>query len=239
MVPLQLDLFLRIAESLHNREMVQRYLQLLVSLGYHLRVLREENVSDNAAPEISLMAQQALEAYLTRQQANLHLHASYLGRLRIEMWITFNSEEGILSFSVDHEHFNGSDEGRAAFGALVEMFKATYAYWHPFYGYEWYDGEPKAARVALLVTYDIHHLFSINFLGPEIVEKIGRERILSAPAWRNELLDDGGVLLIPDNVYGSHIPFAYKRLALALGLQTPQDEGEEWFEDIYDDPALW
>jgi hypothetical protein len=53
------------------------------------------------------------------------------------------------------------------------------------------------------------------------------------------LLDDGGIVLVPDNTYSLHIPFAYKRLTVAFGLQTPQAPGEEWFEDIYDDPALW
>lgn len=239
MIPLELDLFLRIAEALYDREMVQQYLQLLIRLGYRLQVFGEEDVYRNAEPGISQLAQQAVDEYLAQRQASLELRVYYLKGLTIELWMTFKPEESIISFVVEQEHFNGSDAGRAAFLALLEMFKETYTHWHPFYGYEQYDSEVNPERASLLATHEVHHIFAINIWGPEIVEKLGRERLLNAPAWRKETLDDGGMLLVPDNTYYLHIPFAYKRLAVALGLQTPQDPGEEWVEDIYDDPAAW
>ncbi len=239
MVPLELDLFLRLTDALYNRELVLGYLQLLVRLGYGVRVFREKDRYRDAVPEVSSGAQKAVDDYLTQRQELLELRVYYLGGLTIEMWMFFKPKEGRILFTVDQEHFNGSDEGRAAFLALVEMFKATYSYWHPFYGYEHWDGEADITQATLLATQKIHHVYRINFLGPELVEKLGQERVLNASAWRKEPLDDGGVLLIPDNTYGSHIPFAMKRLAVALGLQTPQDPDEEWVEDIYDDPAEW
>ena len=81
-----------------------------------------------------------------------------------------------------------------------------------------------------LATYKVHHLYIINFLSPEIVAKLGRERLLNSPAWRSELLDDGGVLLIPDNMTDIAAPFSLKQVADILDLQTPQAPDEEWYE---------
>lgn len=242
MEPLIFDLFLRSVAGLYDQVTVQRYLALLVELGYHLRVLEDGISRHDREPEITSRAQQAVDEYLEQRQARLQLHASYLRGLDIELWIFLEPEKGRISFSVDHEQFNGSDEGRAAFLSLLDMFKSTYEHWHAFYGYQWYQGEEEEGvqpdRETVLETQEIHHVYTINLLGPEIVEKLSRERVMDAPAWRNEPLADGGVLLIPDNTYYLHIPFAYKHLAVALGLQTPQAPGEAWVEDIYDDPAL-
>jgi hypothetical protein len=42
----------------------------------------------------------------------------------------------------------------------------------------------------------LRYLYWANFFGPRLVEKIGRERIQTAPAWRVEQLDDGGLLYL-------------------------------------------
>ena len=44
----------------------------------------------------------------------------------------------------------------------------------------------------------INSIANINFLCPKKVEEIGREKLLSAPAWKIEELSDGGILLIVD-----------------------------------------
>ncbi|VVB99998.1 Uncharacterised protein [uncultured archaeon] len=40
------------------------------------------------------------------------------------------------------------------------------------------------------------HIAWLTFFGPELVKKFGREKLLSAPAYKIELLSDGGILLI-------------------------------------------
>ncbi len=42
----------------------------------------------------------------------------------------------------------------------------------------------------------IYELFWINVFGPRLVEAVGRERMLSTPAWRVEALPNGAVLLV-------------------------------------------
>jgi hypothetical protein len=42
----------------------------------------------------------------------------------------------------------------------------------------------------------IYEVFWLNVFGPELVESVGRERMLSTPAWRVEELPNGSVLLV-------------------------------------------
>ncbi|WP_338023704.1 hypothetical protein [Archangium primigenium] len=42
----------------------------------------------------------------------------------------------------------------------------------------------------------IYELFWLNVFGPKLVETVGRERMLSTPAWRVEALPNGAVLLV-------------------------------------------
>ena len=62
------------------------------------------------------------------------------------------------------------------------------------------------------------YLFPINFFGPKEVERIGRRRILAAPAYKVEELKDGGILLLI-----SPNPFEFqvdpKKVAEFLGLK--------------------
>ena len=42
----------------------------------------------------------------------------------------------------------------------------------------------------------VRYIYWANFFGPKLVKKIGREKLLSAPSWKTEELEDGGILLI-------------------------------------------
>ena len=54
-------------------------------------------------------------------------------------------------------------------------------------GYTWYDDVDALA---------VPHLYWANFFGPPYVASIGREKIMSAPAWSIEELSDGGLLYV-------------------------------------------
>lgn len=243
MEPLKVDLLLRIADVLYDRETVQRFFQLLVEQGFRVIAPEEDIIYQRAVPEITSLAQQQIEVYLTQRQTALEMATYFLRGLKIEILIWLKPEQGVISFLVEQEDFYGSEEGRAAYMRLLDLFKNLYTFLHPFYGYEVFSADAvegvRPDRSALLATHEIHHLYNINFLGPEIVAKFGRERLLNAPAWRKELLADGGILLIPLDLTGSVVPFGFKRVAVNLGLQTPQAPGEMWEEDKYTDPSLW
>jgi hypothetical protein len=66
-------------------------------------------------------------------------------------------------------------------------------------------------------SFNLRMLYWANFFGPKFVQKLGRDRILNAPAWRIEELVDGGILYL---------------LAPHLGLtdeQVPLESVKEYF----------
>lgn len=79
-----------------------------------------------------------------------------------------------------------------------EVRDLTFEYYDlvaPLYVYgDTFAGEP-SPDVAAIKRGDVADVFWANGFGPSIVEEVGRERLLDAPAWRVDELDDGGVFL--------------------------------------------
>jgi hypothetical protein len=78
----------------------------------------------------------------------------------------------------------------------LDVLQLVYTTWHPLYGYQ---DDPSGDMTSLEEAhrYAIGWLYDINLFGPEIVDRLGRERVLSTPAWLVKTLDDDGVLLVP------------------------------------------
>jgi hypothetical protein len=73
-----------------------------------------------------------------------------------------------------------------------------------------------------ILAHKISYLYDINLFGPEIVDALGRERVLSAPAQIVTLLDDGGVMLVPsENILPGFTQYDYSQVAKKLGLMAP------------------
>ncbi|MDQ2715178.1 MAG: hypothetical protein M3Z08_09755, partial [Chloroflexota bacterium] len=85
---------------------------------------------------------------------------------------------------------------------FLNILRMIYAAWHPIYGYQddVSGGRPLISLVQARAL-DIEWLYDINLFSPELVAKLGRERVLTTPAWRVQALDDGGVLLVPALYY--------------------------------------
>ena len=79
---------------------------------------------------------------------------------------------------------------------LSEMFDPLYA----FGGIE-QNENPKQLLPPLdqLKRGELNSLFWLNVFSPAAVERLGRNRVLSAPAWKVEELDDGRVMLVVSN----------------------------------------
>lgn len=87
---------------------------------------------------------------------------------------------------------------------LLELAKSLYYAVQPIYGYwdldisfHWisdYTEDPEIPKQ--LETLKIRGIYWVNFLSYELVEKIGREKLLSLPSWKTEELEDGGILLV-------------------------------------------
>jgi len=68
-------------------------------------------------------------------------------------------------------------------------------------------------------NYDLENrIYWINFFLPERVKKIGKEKFLTAPAYKVEELKDGGILLIATKEQGMAGPEITEKIAKHLGL---------------------
>ncbi|HEU5376201.1 MAG TPA: hypothetical protein VFV38_12220 [Ktedonobacteraceae bacterium] len=119
---------------------------------------------------------------------------------------------------------------------------------HSFYAHEvaWNGGWVGRAMV---MNRNILYLYGTNIFGPELVAHVGQERLLNAPAWRREILDDGAILLVPierfpdsrnpPRVYAEPAEARLDAVARSLGMRGLGDpdvfELEEEYEEMPDE----
>lgn len=132
---------------------------------------------------------------------------------------------GALEITYDTSLFDESTNGVTLYDHFLEALRLVYEVYRPVYAYQF---DPRDGRDVTTLeeaqSAQIHTLYDVNFFAPELVEKLGRERIESAPAERVVALDDGGVLLLP-RIFFSPDAYAYhlKDVADHLGLLPPPD----------------
>ncbi len=64
---------------------------------------------------------------------------------------------------------------------------------HPSIGVCSFDNDPS---IITTIPTSAEHITWLTFFGPELVNKFGREKLLSAPAYKIEKLSDGGILIV-------------------------------------------
>ncbi len=227
-------LFLRTLEAYYNLETINRALDLLVARGFRLIANAEQEEYENAVPEVTLALRCDIDKYLAERGEELYIHAYSLTGIERNFLLLLAPEDGALYCQANHDYIHYDEEGRAFYQAMLEVFKDLYNSWQPFYGHQDYEGGISLSRKTVIEDQNIGYLYYINLFSPELVNKIGRDRLLSAPAWRIEEFADGGIFLIPVNYMaidgGGH---SLKKVADHLGMNTPQAPGEEW--DEYED----
>ncbi|MEW6104417.1 MAG: hypothetical protein AB1630_11495 [bacterium] len=104
-----------------------------------------------------------------------------------------------LNISVDQVYFRGLEGNEMAI-QLIEINKYLYNFLDFFYGYGEYGigmvGGPPATRYADAKLGSIKTIYWTNFFGPQLVEKFGKEKLLSSPSYITEELADGGIMLV-------------------------------------------
>ena len=101
-----------------------------------------------------------------------------------------------------------SDECLMNAEQLVEIAKAVWNVLEPkpIYGlgdYDIYDGMTILTDEEILNLKVEPYIFILNFYGPELIEKFGKRKLLSMPAYRVEELKNGVMF------FRSHLPFEY------------------------------
>jgi hypothetical protein len=240
------------SEEMYEIERIQRFLQALAAKGYYvfadiesaaLEPLWHEWTRDSAdeaqvpAPWQAGVSPQALtmvEQFCAERQKFLMLQGyavstevySTGGRKLLGgfAWnLGFAEEQGMVYLGYLRHHFTVIADEWEAYAHLLEVIRLTYDLWHPLYGYtiDPRGGERDTPREEIL-AHTISYLYDINLFGPEIVEKLGRERVESAPAQIITSLDDGGLMLVPcENLLPDFLQYSYSQVAEHLGLAAP------------------
>jgi hypothetical protein len=199
--------------------------------------IAEGNPNDEAAfasvlqPGVSEQVQQEIRVYAAELQESLTVEARLMARSKLlrgfEFTVTLAPGDGALLLSVNHERFfRRGQAGIMKFRYWVKLLQEIYAYWHPLFMHEFtHQGAPSANPTWEEVSaLDIPELYPLNLFSPELVKKLGQERLAQAPAWMMETLDDEGVLLIPSDIYGftPEKSFSFETVAQHLGFSMQE-----------------
>lgn len=244
--------YLREREAVYDFERIQRLLQALAAQGHSVCADVEGNAlylllrdwigvcaRGTEAPSpipagVSPQAWSEAEQFCSARQPSLNLTgfavattvSSTSGRNLLngfEWSLGLHEESGAVSLAYLRHHFTMLDEAWRAYNYWLEVVQMLYTVWHPLYGYtlDMFGGARDTPREAIL-AHQISFLYDLNLFGPELVEALGRERVVSAPAQRVIPLDDGGVLLIPcENLLPDFFEYNYTQVAQHLRLAAP------------------
>lgn len=120
--------------------------------------------------------------------------------------------------------FDESNNQSAMYEHFLDALRLIYEIYHPVYGYQFDPRIDDFTTLEEALALQIHNLYSINFFGPEVVDKFGRKQLEAAPAERILPLVDGGILLLPRVLFSADLhPKRFQDVANALGLFAPPD----------------
>lgn len=245
--------YLRSESEIHRAEQIQQLLYTIASKGYYIYTEAEEEMippiwkewisppPDIVSPLQASVSPEALtmiEHFCTEKQDTCRLQALFVtgdARSRngarllngFEWSLSFDAEEKIIYVAYNLHRFASLNDEWEAFPRWLEVIQLIYKLLHPLYGYEtdMMGGEYQTPQEEILAQ-KISYLYWLNLFGPEIIEKLGRERVESTSAQLKIPLDDGGVMLLP---YVNFLPdfyqFSYTQVAEHLGLADP---GTPW-----------
>jgi hypothetical protein len=215
--------YLRQLEDARHAGTLHRYLAQVACLGYYLAARSEPvwNVwlralcptAEDAppltraergldpdvlfTPGLSTAAQAYVTDYLAGRQDLLALRAFSVAREGdlegMEFSISLEPTAGRLSLGIELQYL----EDTAIERYWEDLARLTYTNWRPIRAFAGAGGAagplPEWQEIATLESRQLHDRFDI--LGPELVERLGRERVLATPCARVEMLGDGGALL--------------------------------------------
>lgn len=180
---------------------------------------------------VSPHVQQETRVYVAECQEQLTVEARLMARSKLlhgfEFAVTLAPAEGTLLLSVNHERFFlRGQAGIMKFRYWVKLLQEIYTYWHPMFMHEFSHQDPPSINPSWEEVHacNISALYNLNVFSPELVNKLGREKLVQAPAWMIEALDGQGILLIPTDVYGLIPDISHSFDAVAKHLGFPVGE---------------
>lgn len=233
--------YLHTKEEFYNPDKIQYILDLLLKQGSHiyesdsersdyenhLEVLykrfkgSEQERARLMSASISAGLQREIPAFIQQQKDELSISAYHLRPEGFDITVSFYPSNGYFQLSIlGEDYLNANDEGFENYRTLLEMVRQLYRLWRPLFVYK-YSWEKGAENIGWdeIRALDVPQVYDLNLYGPELVAKLGREKLLTAPAWLVEEVDDG-ILLIPEEHISMEAQHSLQEVAAHLGLQA-------------------
>lgn len=174
-------------------------------------------------PAISPAANAAIQQFDAGQNEKLSLMFLSLATtppfVGLYFTLDLQAADGILQATTDERCFvRDGQPDEAQYANWLALLQRIYVLWHPLLAFTINDEGDFLTTRDQALHFTPAYLYDVNFFGPEIVEAIGRDRFADLPAWRNESLDDGGILLVPAPYFAVDGPPVYDAIAERLGL---------------------
>ncbi len=226
----------RAREELRSEPSVFAWLEALAAQGFYLADQDEPFALEqwgealrthSLAPGVTARAYTKARAFCAGESDRL-LCSAYALQADFQVSAHLSYPDGFIFLSADDGDFTVGKERQRKYEWFLSLGEATYRVWHPLYGFLG-DSQGNSPHTTYedVQAREVRWLYDINLFGPEYVQKVGRDRLLSAPAWRVKPFDDGGVLLVPAPYIeeSQQVPPPYTRLAVAQHLGLPYREG--------------
>jgi len=199
----------RIRQRLDNKELVSALVEAVIDLGsvYYAKMGYWSDM-DNRGPFGGRSLEEAIEVVSADQGDIWFLYNDMSYSLAIHPQPIEKLKLGYIGMRIDHVYLDPSyteyrlgekgalDECLRNAEQIVEIAKAVWNVLEPkpIYGlgdYDIYDWMTTPTDEEILNLKVEPYIFILNFYGPELIKKFGKEKLLSMPAYRVEELKDG------------------------------------------------
>jgi len=197
--------YLRDGAQAHDSVTIERFFTMFARRGYTLQADSPLGVFD-LRRELRGDLRRELGQYLAGRTREFQFQAwaedPERAALVPRLSCCLAPEESIVFVSVEDTDFDDrytDGHGAQCYWEWLQLIEQIYAVWRPLYGFETGNSgcEGFIERDAAL-SLDVTFVYGgANLFGPELAAKLGRERLLAAPADYIRPLDDGGVFLVP------------------------------------------
>ena len=194
-----LDIFFLDSHTLGDPITLERVVQALMGIDFSIEEFKVNNQAIAWEREPESMRRLLTLAHQARNCYFLAWNAEW--RLEIRQHIAWDSPKGIKEAWIRTTTDNTPYFWRAEYNParysrfFLDIGKRLYEVLRPTFGWIDFDYGLRTTHEDI-EALELPTLYWANFFGPAYVDKIGRDKILSAPAWAIEELPDGGLLYV-------------------------------------------
>jgi len=209
-----LDIFFLDSHTLGYPTTLERVVQVFLGAGFSIEEFEINNQAVTWEKEPGSMRRLLTLAHQARDWYFLAWSAEW--RLEIRQYLAWGSlkmgrdnRAWICTTTDNTPYFWYAEKSPARYSRFyLEIGKQLYEVLRPTFGWIDFDYGLRTTHEDIEVL-ELPTLYWANFFGPAYVNKIGRDKILGAPAWTIEDLADGGLLYVLASCPGladDHVP---------------------------------